>query len=246
MSTSRLTPRFPRFHRLSAILAAGALALIVALPAAAEESGSSASKKDEGKSETGKAQDARKSATDSTKPQAEPTLASVAAAAAERRREAAAAEDVITTEDLDRRFGAGGMGGVYQASPDAAATPVPGVATDGGAPVPPLPDAGDPLMALQQQQADAAERSRALEAAEAEVVALRARMEELERRALAIANPFLPRPKVDKDDEAAENWDKEDAAERRAKTQEEIAAVKEHLAAAERRLADLRSGRVSP
>lgn len=211
-----------------------ALALVLALPVPAGE-------QDAAKKEAPKKDEAKKEATE--KVEKEPSLASVAAAAAERRRQAAAADTVITTEDLQRRFGAGGTGGVYQATGPAVAegTEAPAAPAEGA--VPPPPDPGDPLMALQQQQADAAARARAIEAAEAEVTSLRARIEELERRALAISNPYLPRPKVEEDDEAAEGWDEKSADERRAQTRDAIASAKERLQQAERRLADLRSGR---
>jgi len=71
-------------------------------------------------------------------------------------------------------------------------------------------------------------------AAPKNVAELRTKVDDLERRLLALRNPLLPRRYAEKKDAENENWDKMNNAERITATEEELKKAKEDLAAAER------------
>ena len=71
-------------------------------------------------------------------------------------------------------------------------------------------------------------------AAQKNVDELRTKVDELERRLLALRNPLLPRRYAEKKDAENENWDKMNNTERITATEQELKKAKEDLAAAER------------
>jgi hypothetical protein len=71
-------------------------------------------------------------------------------------------------------------------------------------------------------------------AAQQNIGELRTKVDELERRLLALRNPLLPRRYAERKDEKNENWDKMNNSERIAATEDELKKAKEDLAAAER------------
>jgi hypothetical protein len=93
------------------------------------------------------------------------------------------------------------------------------------------------LERFRQRQA----RERTLESriseARAEVAAAEAEVERLEKRALAVKNPYLARPVIT--EEEAEEWNRMDNAQRLRKTEEDIRQARERLEAAREELARL-------
>ena len=130
---------------------------------------------------------------------------------------------VITNAELEKMWAglspAEKMQGVYQAERHIGAQ-APGDA--GSAATPPAePAPGD----KGAQPAPAAQNS---------AEELRSKVDELERRLLALRNPLLPRRYAERKDEDNENWDKMNNAERIEATEQELKKAKEDLAAAER------------
>ena len=80
-----------------------------------------------------------------------------------------------------------------------------------------------------------------VEAAEQRVAAASARVVELEKRLLAIRNPFLPRPELPP--EEAQAWEGLDGAQRAARVEQQLAEARDELAAAEDELMSLRAKR---
>lgn len=77
-----------------------------------------------------------------------------------------------------------------------------------------------------------------IETAAARVTAASARMEEPEKRLLAIRNPFLPRPALEP--EEAQAWEGLDGRERAERVERQLAEARTELAAAEQELARIR------
>ena len=97
------------------------------------------------------------------------------------------------------------------------------------------PAAGDPGAAAPGEAAPADKSAQPTSpAAQKNVADLRTKVDELERRLLALRNPLLPRRYAERKDEKNENWDKMNNAERIATTEEELKKAREDLAAAER------------
>lgn len=163
-----------------------------------------------------------------------PTPSPLAQAAAAARASRAQRDETsaFTTADLERMFGGGEIGGVYQGGD--AAPP----AQDGAEPAPssggPAARAGDPLALMQMQQAQAAQQREQAAQAQAEVQQLENRIQALERRKIAIANPLLARPEVAKE-EGNEDWDELDNNERLQRTEAELADLRAKLAEARKK-----------
>jgi hypothetical protein len=102
------------------------------------------------------------------------------------------------------------------------------------------PAGGDSLEWLEQQQTAATERKVELSDAQKNVSELQAKVTELERRALTIRNPLMPRRYSERNPEDAEDWDKENSQQRLETTQAELDKARQELAAAQKDLARLR------
>ena len=145
--------------------------------------------------------------------------------------------EVITNEDLERMWSGLSpterLQGVYQAerhigtpAGDAGAAAGKGEA-----------NAGEWLEKRQASEADT--RTKTAEA-EKKVADLRAKVDELERRLLAVRNPLLPRRYAERKNEEDKSWDQKTNPERVQATEDELKKAKDDLAAAERELAQLR------
>jgi hypothetical protein len=137
---------------------------------------------------------------------------------------------VYTNDDLDR---------MQPASP--ATRPSPATAKEA------VPKAGekrpagpfDPLKRMQEEQASAAELQTQIAGAEKKVTESEEKVRDLERRRLAVANPFLAPPQVAP--EQAEQWKKLSGPERLRATDDEIAQARKELEDAKAALQKLRA-----
>jgi len=102
------------------------------------------------------------------------------------------------------------------------------------------PASGDSLEWLEQQQKAATERKVELVDAQKKVAELQAKVTELERRALTIRNPLMPRRYSERNPEDAEDWDKENSQQRLETTQAELDTARQELAAAQKELTRMR------
>jgi len=100
----------------------------------------------------------------------------------------------------------------------------------------PLPD---PLEQIEAEEARRVSRLAQIQAAEAEVARLREEIGRLEKRGLAVRNPYLPRPELSK--EEAKAWEGLSAVERLKRVEDQIAAAKDDLRLAEERLEAIRA-----
>ncbi len=132
---------------------------------------------------------------------------------------------VITNEVLEELYG---PGSVIPDEPAESAAPPSAEA---------LPD---PLQQMQAEQARETARLRAVPEAEKAVADAEAKVKELERRALAVENPFLPPPQVPEEERAS--WDAMDNVQRLEQTQKEIAQARADLEAAREKLRALKAG----
>jgi hypothetical protein len=96
----------------------------------------------------------------------------------------------------------------------------------------------DPVNLMEQQQAQVEERSRLAAEAEQAVADARARVTQLEKRLLALRNPFSARPEIPEDEKS--EWDSMGTSERVTKSEEELQQAREDLTAAEKALAEVR------
>jgi hypothetical protein len=71
------------------------------------------------------------------------------------------------------------------------------------------------------------------------VAAAKERIADLEKRALAVKNPFLARPEAP--EEGAEEWERGNGPQRLKQTEDQLEAARDELAEAERALAELQS-----
>jgi hypothetical protein len=97
----------------------------------------------------------------------------------------------------------------------------------------------DALGRLQDEQAKAAGLATQIADAERKVTAAEGRVQDLEKKALAIKNPFLPRPEVSP--EQAEAWRRMNNVERLKATEDELAAARKAVESAKADLEKLRS-----
>jgi hypothetical protein len=154
-----------------------------------------------------------------------------------------AASGVITNETLERLFGP-----APEAPPtpvkEEAAPPAPaaesGEAAPEGGTTPAERPPTDPLELMRERQAQAAEKRRLIAEAEQKVTAAKQRVADLEKRRLAIVNPFMARPEIPADEK--EQWDSEGSQERLATTDGQLEEARQQLADAEGELGRLRSG----
>lgn len=147
---------------------------------------------------------------------------------------------VFTNEDLERLFGGEGEE-VFEPAPQPA--PAEGAAPAERTPLQPTeatPQApADPLQWMQAQQAREAERRQLIAEAEAAVVAAQQKVADLEKRLLAIRNPYLARPQIP--DEEKADWDAKDAKARVDSTEEQLRLAREEVQKAQQELSRLRS-----
>jgi len=201
----------------------------------------------EQKAESSKSKEAKASKPVAERP-AQPPVSPIyqAAQAAEAARGAADEESgeesvVITNADLERMWAglspAERMQGVYQAerhigepaqTTEPAKAPAPGSGQQGS------------IEWMEQRQAAAAGTRTETAEAEKKVAEQRAKVQDLERRLLAVRNPLLPRRYSDRKDEDNKDWDEMKNPERVATTEEELKKAKDDLAGAEQELARLR------
>lgn len=167
-------------------------------------------------------------------------------AAATPRKPPASEVKVYTNADLERLFG--GAGPAEPAEPEAGETTAEPSPAGSAAPSPEGAKPGeaaagpqDPAAWLAARQAKEKERQQQIDEAQSKVDGLRARIAELEKRALAVRNPFLPRPEVSDDDR--KDWDAASATERASMTDAQLAEARKELEAAERELTAARSVR---
>lgn len=141
---------------------------------------------------------------------------------------------VITNETLEKLFGASDapMKPVAEASDPAA--------KDRAARKASGTKALDPLQAMEEEKAAAARRQLAVADAEHDVAAAQANLQNLEKRILEQRNPYLPRPKLSKEEAAAEQ--SLDNAERVQRTQEQIELARKEVERAKAQLERARSG----
>ncbi len=154
-----------------------------------------------------------------------------AAKKAESKGKPAKAEDVplYTNEDLDR------LGpDPYAPKPEKPAAPEAAPGTEAAK------AAADPLRELEDDLDRAAGLAAQTAAAARAVSAAEAAVREIEKRALAVRNPFLPPPVPPP--ERAEAWAKMSGDERAAVTDEDLQEAKRRLEDAKARLAQLRAG----
>ncbi len=143
---------------------------------------------------------------------------------------------VYTNEDLERMFGP-------STASDKKREEEPARAEESRAP---LGGAGaearqaaerDPLGAIEEERAREADRNLRLAKAEREVAEAAARVKELEKRALAVRNPFLPRPELPP--EEAEAWKGLSNEQRLERIEAALAEARKKLEEARARLAAL-------
>lgn len=142
---------------------------------------------------------------------------------------------VITNEILEQRYGSGR--GATVSSIERRGDDDPAAEDDAGATSPDAPV--DALRALQDSQARERNRDLLIRRADAEIRALEARIAELERRELAIRNPFLPRPQVSEEEQP--DWEGLDNEQRLQRTRQAIEQAKRDLDAVRDRRARLES-----
>ena len=137
----------------------------------------------------------------------------------------AAAPVVFDNEALAARYGdaEGPVSGVSGKAPAASGEAAPEAAE-------PMPDA---LQQIEDDKARARTREITLQQLDIEIGRIEATITDLEKRILAIRNPFLPRPVIP-EDEAVE-WSQLTAPQRVARTEEQIAAARRDLEAARAR-----------
>jgi hypothetical protein len=155
-----------------------------------------------------------------------------------------AASGVVTNETLERLFGPAPEAATAPAKEETA-PPTP-AAESGDAPPPPEgvttpaeKTPTDPLELMREKQAKAAEQKRLIAEAEQKVSSARQRVADLEKRRLAIVNPFMARPEIPTDEK--EQWDSEGSQERLTTTDRQLEEARQQLAEAEGELARLRS-----
>lgn len=149
-------------------------------------------------------------------------------------RKKAQAVPLYTNEDLERMFGPSGA----SKQSEGEAKPQPSsAAREGARPEAPRVPRRDPLEAIEEEQAREADRGLRLAEAEREVAEAAARVKELEKRALAIRNPFLPRPELPP--EEAEAWKGLSNEQRLERTEAALAEARRKLEEARARLAAL-------
>jgi hypothetical protein len=149
---------------------------------------------------------------------------------------------VYTNEDL-KRLSAKGPGREETTLPPG---PASAQATEGDAkPEPPSgeEEEADPLDQLFAREAARKEHAKQVAQAEERVAAAKQQVADLEKRLLAIKNPFLARPKAPEDEEAAAAWEGGGGPERVEQTQGQLEAARAEVAQAERDLAELRLAR---
>jgi hypothetical protein len=162
-------------------------------------------------------------------------------------RDEAEPAEVFTNDDLERMMSnlppEKQAQGVYQAP--APGTPAENAAAPAGETPPANPEAEiSSLDWLEQQREGKTAREDALRAARERVTGLEAKVAELERRALAIKNPFLARPEKPKSEDGQEvEWDNLDSRERVAVTEHELVQVRKDLDQARNDLAQLERAR---
>jgi hypothetical protein len=100
--------------------------------------------------------------------------------------------------------------------------------------------APDPVQVMENEEARKDARQLQIAEAQRAVAAAEARVRDLERRALAVKNPFLARPEIPDEDRAA--WDKMTAPERLKLTEDQLKAARDDLERAKARLDQLQSG----
>jgi hypothetical protein len=96
----------------------------------------------------------------------------------------------------------------------------------------------DPVSLMKEQQAQVEERNRLVAEAEKAVADARARVTQLEKRLLAMRNPFAARPEIP--DEEKADWNSLGTRERVEKSEEDLQQAREDLKAAEQALAGIR------
>jgi hypothetical protein len=142
---------------------------------------------------------------------------------------------VYTNEDLARLSGS-------EPAPQAGA-PASGASareTDSGAEQTGATDTKEEKSALDQlfeRQALREEHKQKVTEAVDRVAAAKERITDLEKRALAVKNPFLARPKAP--EEGAEEWERGSGPQRLKQTENQLQAARDELAEAERELAEL-------
>jgi hypothetical protein len=156
---------------------------------------------------------------------------------------------VYTNEDLERLAGSE-PAAATEAPASAAdakkaesgAEPVDAKEAESGAEPPDAVDTQEKKSALDElfeQQAARKEHEEKVAEAEKRVAAAKERIKDLEKRALEIKNPYLPRPKAP--EEGAEEWERSNGPQRLKQTNDQLQAARDELAEAERELAELRS-----
>jgi hypothetical protein len=118
-------------------------------------------------------------------------------------------------------------------------------ATAGEAATEPPPEqsaAPDPLKVMQNEMAMEGQRRRMISEAEREVEAAKTKLANLEVQLLAARNPFSKRPQLSDEEKERRRTSGETAAERYERTQRLVDEARAEVAAAEEKLAQLRSG----
>lgn len=186
------------------------------------------------------AEEAKPDKDSSSAAKAAPSPAANAIVAAAGNRAAASEVVVVTNELLERRYSEAPQADTDSYS-NADLRPLETAAdteTAGETPPPaPAPQVEDPLVWMQKREDEARQRQATIEQAESELAAARQRLAELEKQALAVANPFAARPRLTAEEMETRQTSGETAAQRHARTMEMVEQAREAVAAAEEQLA---------
>jgi hypothetical protein len=153
------------------------------------------------------------------------------AATAERKRPKA---EVYTNDDLERLFGPA-PAEVPSAAEAAAVTPIatpPATATSA--------TTQDPLAQMEEARRATTERQQQIEEGERALTTAKERVTALEKRVLAVKNPFMARPTTP--EENTEEWAGMNNVQRLSRSEEELNQARQQLEEAEAKLRQLRSG----
>lgn len=138
---------------------------------------------------------------------------------------------VYTNEDLERMFG-----GTSEPQESESISE-----TETAQPAQPAQQGNvDPLRALEAEKRAAAAQQVRIATAEKELVKAEETLKEMEKRLLALKNPYLPRPVVSPEEKEA--WKGLDNVERVKRTKEQLEGVRQELERAKNRLEELRLG----
>jgi hypothetical protein len=171
-----------------------------------------------------------------------PKSAEAKSTSSDKKAEKPSAEDerpvVVTTEWLEEHYGATSAPETEVSSivrPDGSSVASDAAGTAGGVELP------DALTEIEDEKARQKDRERMIARLDREIEASDSEIAKLERRILAVKNPFLPRPQIPEDRKAA--WDLMTPTERIATTQSQLDELRRQAEALRERRDDLANDR---